>query len=402
MKLKLWIFLLFFLSVNATMGFGADIKTIELIPDKKAYKTTLGKDNDEVIIGDEKSAKFIPQIKFTKWDKENYLTIKHSKNNWFESPILEDGRIKLVNHIEELEIYNADENNLKFIITLKTKPIDNRFIFYLEGYEDFDFFYQPALTQKEINDGHIRPDDVVGSYAVYHKTKSHNKYTTGKAFHIYRPKWVDTKGDWVWADLEIKEGEYINTLPDDFWHNAVYPIYCNDTFGNTNLGGAEFPGAAGRLIWFELGQASSAGTVTGFYSAVTDANLDANEVMLGLYEYAVNGDKYDYTLAVQDALWDDTPEFNTVAKTAEVGYSISADTTYFGAVIHELHLSHSVYDIVSGWDAHIDATGAFLLPATLPNADVDYTTYKYSFYVEYTPEAPPPSGVAYPMILILE
>lgn len=234
MKKLILFSILFFTSVCY-----AKTKTIEPIPDKKAYKTTLGENNDEVIIGDEKSAEFIAQMTFTKWNKENSLTLQYSKNDWFDPPVLENDKIKLINHTEELEIFKADKENFKFILTLKEKPLDNEFEFYLKEWEDFNFYFQPELTQEEIKNGFIRPDNVVGSYAVYHKTKLNHEigktnYGTGKAFHIYRPKWIDADGMWVWADLKIENGSYKNKPPWDFLNTATYPIYCNDTFGNTN------------------------------------------------------------------------------------------------------------------------------------------------------------------------
>jgi hypothetical protein len=70
-------------------------------------------------------------------------------------------------------------------IVLDEKPATNAFR--IEGAEDLDFFYQPELTPEENAEGAFRPENVVGSYAVYHKTKANHRvgdinYATEKAY----------------------------------------------------------------------------------------------------------------------------------------------------------------------------------------------------------------------------
>src|SRR3989304_956204 len=101
--------------------------------------------------------------------------------------------------------YRRDEKTFEFEAILQEKPLSNVFNFQLTGTENLNFFYQPALTQQEIDEGAERPENVVGSYAVYHKTKgvmndeSGMEYKVGKALHIYRPKVTDANGDRVWG-----------------------------------------------------------------------------------------------------------------------------------------------------------------------------------------------------------
>src|SRR3990167_308868 len=117
------------------------------------------------------------------------------------------------------------QNEFDIDFTLDKKPDTNVFEYKIEGAEEFDFFYQPALTQQEIDEGAERPENVIGSYAVYHKTKANHRiggtnYATGKAFHIYRPKVIDANGAEVWAKLSYDENSstlfiYVN----DIWLN---------------------------------------------------------------------------------------------------------------------------------------------------------------------------------------
>ena len=128
-----------------------------------------------------------------------------------------------------------------------------------------DFFYQPPLTQEYQNgyseefqkeiavsetqvkdlEGNVlveRPENVVGSYAVYHQTKggmndiNGKDYKTGKAFHIFRPKIIDAEGKETWGNLHIENGIYSEEIPQDFLNKAVYPIKSNATFGWGVLG----------------------------------------------------------------------------------------------------------------------------------------------------------------------
>jgi hypothetical protein len=77
----------------------------------------------------------------------------------------------------EIEIYPAE------------RPSTNAFRFAIEGAEDLDFFYQLELSAEESAEGAVRPENVIGSYAVYYKTKANHRvgdtnYATGKAYHI--------------------------------------------------------------------------------------------------------------------------------------------------------------------------------------------------------------------------
>ncbi len=134
---------------------------------------------------------------------------------------------------------NPAEFDIDF--TLESKPDTNVFTYTIEGAEDLDFFYQPELTPEEIAEGAERPENVVGSYAVYHKTKANHRvggtnYATGKAFHIYRPKAIDADGAEVWAELNYENGVLSVTVPEKWLETAVYPVVVDPTFGNTDAG----------------------------------------------------------------------------------------------------------------------------------------------------------------------
>jgi hypothetical protein len=63
-----------------------------------------------------------------------------------------------------------------------------------------NLWWQGALSSEDILRGATRPSNVINSIAAYHSTKSHthrtakeaDQYRTGKAFHLYRFKAIDS------------------------------------------------------------------------------------------------------------------------------------------------------------------------------------------------------------------
>ena len=135
------------------------------------------------------------------------------------------------------------DGGFKVDLLLNEKPDTNVFCYAIEGAENYDFFFQPPLTEQEKAEGARRPPEIEGSYAVYHKTlKNHvlgqENYATGKVMHIPRPQvWsmsdVDTK---VWADMTYDNGSLCVTVPQDFLNGADYPVRVDPTFGYTSVG----------------------------------------------------------------------------------------------------------------------------------------------------------------------
>lgn len=107
-----------------------------------------------------------------------------------------------------------------------------------------------------------QPENVRGSYAVYHKSKGglNNSagmdYKTGKAFHVYRPHAVDAVGGQTWGTLNYnKNSGLLEISIDQKWiDNAIYPIIIDPTFGYTSAGalsnniGANYYGIITRRV----------------------------------------------------------------------------------------------------------------------------------------------------------
>lgn len=137
----------------------------------------------------------------------------------------------------ELNVYSltpkrgAENGGIEYEYVWKKKPASNKFSIAV-NLDGLIAYYQPALTQEEINEGIFRPENVIGSYAVYHATKKNHRgsdtnYKAGKAFHIYRPKAVDSNGNWTWCEFNNdlqQTGTLITTCPQSFLDTAKYPV----------------------------------------------------------------------------------------------------------------------------------------------------------------------------------
>ena len=213
------------------------------------------KDRIRVEIGDLEQPDFKPQFKFMRWSNEVNFSLR-AEEKVGATVETEGEKIKYITPEYEVHLYDkpelSEDGGFEFEWVLKQKPATNVLIATIET-KSLDFFYQPPLTQKEIDEGASRPKNVEGSYAVYHKTKggmvdsAGKEYKVGKAFHIYRPKVTDADGTFTWGDLHIDEvkGELTVTIPQKFLDDAVYPVVVDPTFGYTSFGATNYSIASG-------------------------------------------------------------------------------------------------------------------------------------------------------------
>lgn len=256
----------------------------------------------DVEVGDRKNPSgFKPKLKMKRWGGECFLDIDFAEETTEEELEEElDGKgnitkikwkVKTATSELELEYYplnprefeedghtvkQLEDGGVEFNIILKNKPMTNKIVLPIKT-KELKFYYQPELTQKEIDEGAFRPENVVGSYAVYHATRTNmhrtnedaEKYKCSKAFHIYRPKIVDSDGWEVWGKLNIDESALTVTIPQDFIDNAIYPIRhaAGATFGYETLG--------------TVGKTSLSGNIVGSIFTITEAGT-ADSITAGL------------------------------------------------------------------------------------------------------------------------
>jgi hypothetical protein len=254
------------------------------------------KNSVKTIIGDELSSpsEFFPSVKLSRWENEVSFKVGFDVSaipkgqRAFSN--LGNNNYQLTTPLLNFKIYpfpaneQMEDGGLEFEIILKTKPPTNKISMPIET-AGLDFFYQPPLTQEEIGQGATRPENVVGSYAVYHSTKRDDyspkggkNYRAGKAFHIFRPRATDALGATAWADLnvDIVLKKLTIDVPQAFLDSATYPVIIDPTFGYTTIGGTEFDFATG-YIYFYRQTLAEAGTIQsmsmyGYYLFVNGEN----------------------------------------------------------------------------------------------------------------------------------
>lgn len=221
-------------------------------------KTTLGRtvktdiaDKIKIEVGDSKQVDFKPQVKIMRWDNEVNFSMR-AEEKAGATHLVENGVSKYITDDYEVHQYEKlveGEDGYEFEWVLKSQPVSNVMTATIST-KELDFFYQPELTADEIAEGAERPENVVGSYAIYHSSKRDNivggkEYKTGKALHIYRPEAVDADGNKAWCELYIdsKAGLLTVTVPEKFLAKAAYPVVVDPTFGYTSIGGTSSTGS---------------------------------------------------------------------------------------------------------------------------------------------------------------
>ena len=265
-----------------------------------------------VEIGDVKSDEFRSQVKILRWDNECNFSVRHI-DDAPDVPVVtvENEQIKAVKAKTECHFYKSSVNDGKieayeFEVVLKEKPQSNKVQFSITT-KALRFLYQPPLSEiweigqrgaAEITDTEVKdadgrvicrcPENVVGSYAVYHDSKvgdyslrGGKNYRAGKAFHIYRPKIIDANGVEVWGTLniDIEASLLIIGIPQEFLDNATYPVIVDPTFGYTSVGAEKYAYTKGDTIVGTKSTLSEEGDISKLtaHSVEDFATWDAGE-----------------------------------------------------------------------------------------------------------------------------
>jgi hypothetical protein len=314
-------------------------------------------------------------IRFKKWDKddayfkiESKLTSDLKKAQGKKEFTQEDADIKL-------KVYDIPKG-VEYEYILKKKPLVNQFVLDLE-FTDLVFFYQPPLTQAEIDEGAIRPENVIGSYAVYHATKKHyeigeTNYKAGKAFHIYRPKAIDDNGieQWCEYNTDVQEtAQLVITCPQSWLDTAKYPVIIDPTVGDTD-GGAS---CDTQLYLF--------GTIYTLSDNAVVTAIDASvfENVAGSHDY-------------RGAIWDDNA--GTPNNRLALGTAIQMNT---GSCPNENYVTSPVASAsVNAQDIWIGGSHSENFPGNNISCNYDNGNngYEYGAGAAYPPPDPFPAGSA--------
>ncbi|HLC22261.1 MAG TPA: glycosyltransferase, partial [Candidatus Nanoarchaeia archaeon] len=284
----------------------------------RVNETTYGMkslDGSIIEVGTERNSPPQPYVKLHKWDGEASLKVEIPFFTT-EIPEVVDKKLRYYGEGVGIDFYPKEpekgkeldelgnehpyvmneEGGIEFDTILYKKPISNTIEFSIQT-SNLDFYYQPPLNQEQHEEGinctettcwdkegnitEFRPENIVGSYAVYHSEKRDHvigktNYKTGKAFQIYRPKIFDAVGNEIWGTLNINaETDLMTITIDQIWlESAVYPVVVDPTLGFTVAGGTELRNGDDNQYGIKI-TAPNNGTITKHTTYIDDRYWDA-------------------------------------------------------------------------------------------------------------------------------
>ena len=339
------------------------------------------KDRIEIEVGDSKQPEFYPQLKVMRWDNEVNVSLR-LKTDIEQIPSKVGDKIST----ENIEFYALDEG-YEFEVILKEKPKTNVIEFTIED-KGIEYFYQPELTQEEKDKGSIRPENVVGSYAVYASENKINyvggkEYKCGKVGHIYRPKIIDAIGTEVWGELHIENGILSVTIPQEFLDKAVYPVRhaAGLTFGYTGEGASGPAGMSANNALAVRGTPASTGTVSKISAYVKDATGQHYKGVVTLqstHALLTNG-----IAAASDAIG---ASLGWIDSSFATPPAVTASTEYEAGIVIEGSSFYIAYDTGGSDTTWYQGTNSYSSPGTLATGGT-YAAFgatRTSIYATYT------------------
>ncbi len=337
-----------------------------------------------LVLGGLEGAKFIPNINASKWHDQAWLNINHTDSIITTVSERLTGDQISITVGDLVHRYYIDKNgDLEYEIILDKLPKQNTISLDLAFADGLSFHYQPALTQDQIDLGFYRPDNVIGSYAVYWKERN-NHFKTGKFCHIYRPKAIDAKGVEIWLEQQIDEKSktWTITIPQEWLDAAAYPVIIDPTLGySTNPASAY-----GTDYAFALKGTSDAsgGTTSELHAYLSNTYVGTAHAKMVVY-----GDDSGNSCPEAKVGSDITITLAASASKADCSgayvQTLSANTPYWVALLPEADPVQFYYDSVSG-RASLGSgyTWASGLPATWGHTNTPYSDIAVGFWVVYT------------------
>lgn len=332
---------------------------IEKTLNKNEY-TTLLSESVVRIGGDDLTTggKFVPNVNISKYSDEAYLNINHPDVVTTEKQILKDDKVSITIGNNTHRIYVLPNGRLEYDIEFATRPPTNQVFFDIDFSPGLRFVYQDTLENdfnrnKVIWDAqgidltqylidNIRPDEVVGSYAVFFNNKN-NQYRSGKFCHIYRPKLIDNLGKEIFADIDIDIPTKKMTISMDAgWLNsASYPVILDPEIGDTGKPATEWGSSSPTNIAMRGTTDGSGGDtiqVHGWFKN-THGSLDKSW-KLGVYD---NTSSLPANLLLSSVEITESPSFDGEDAAAYVT-SLSASTDYWIVFVQEDGTAKLFYD----------------------------------------------------------
>ena len=341
-----------------------------------------------------------PEVRLKKWNGEVDMGVRYTGIQTAGNRAPFTNRMEWKDAKQELHAYPLDasagvgeDGGFEIEVVLNEKPASNRFDFTIDGADQLDFFYQPSLTQKEMDEGASRPENVVGSYAIYHKIKANHRvgstnYATGKAYHIYRPKAFDANGAEAWAILSYTNGVLSVEVPQKFLDDAVYPVRVDPTFGYTTIGASTSTTQpfCRALINASTRYVASSGDTIISYSHYGSISSGSNVIGLVAYTWVSSVPSTRLSTLTDVTINSATAQWWT---TGAVSQSLSNGTEYVVAFQKATSAITSFFDLLGG-NGFVAQTSNV---CDLSWVGTTFNTATYSIYATYTASAAAVDGI---------
>lgn len=350
----------------------------------------------DIFIGDNAREKFVPEILAEKWNGAAYLEIKHADSSVGGEHSFKDGKIESQIGNRKHRYYTLDDGGLEYEIEYAERPESRIEVLHLNFPDGLEFFYQGELTDAEKDKGNYRPDNVIGSYAVYWKDSGRHidvdgnevaNFETGKFCHIYRPEVRDSAGNKAWADQVFDPVTKTITIvmPDEFLRDAVYPLILDPTFGFTSSGGTGDSVPAGYLLAYGIYAPASSGNVTSISIYVDTSTTTSTPITLGIYpDSASVPDAQSPVCATAAGSTPAAPAWYQISVSGLP--AVTSGTNYWLASHHDTNTLYVKYDSTSKKMRFKNAVAysAGSVPDPCPTLSVGSATNQYSIYATYS------------------
>jgi hypothetical protein len=352
------------------------------IPDKTKLYQAVDTENIKAVVGGKNTDNFAPSVNVS-------FRMQSGQEKYFLNLCDDIDQIKTVGKEEDwkdnkLKIRDGDEEStfelhetslkVERVFYKKPKRVPRYKLKYSKG---VSFYYQDELTQEEINEGFSRPDEVVGSYAVYCDKAGHFKkrngetivnYSTGKIGHIYAPYWTDAANKKIKGTQRIVNDFLIFDLPPQEWINgAILPIKLDPNIGYTTIGGTNYTSEP-RARFSGQSTASSGGTASKIWFYISGGWNRTFEA--GYYDSSNNlVDSGTKSSGFTNNAWNSVDVTGTITNGSTYAPAVAWSTTGYGTAKADYTGSGNLYQVRSD------------LPSTRSGSSASVCL---SLYLEYT------------------
>ena len=325
----------------------------------------------------DKTDVFVPNINALKWGNEAWVNLNPS---WFavgKSSVCDFTDRVAAAQVGDVLIktWALNQSVLEYAVVFSSVPAQENIEMDILQSSGLDWWFQGELTEDDIKEGCVRPDRVVGSYALYFN-KSCNDYRTGKFAHLFRWECIAADGQKAWCGHLYKDGnKLIIPLPVDWLKKAKYPVICmgaGDTFGFTSVGGTATSLLAEGVGRGTYASPASNGTVKSVAFWTTSGTRN--------YKVALYTAAGDLVSAQNTGVMGTADAWNTMSVPDA---AISSGTTYISLCKRD-NTTYLYYDELVGGAGYASNAYSTDWPATLSFTNTDR---KYSIYANYEPAA---------------